>query len=77
MTQTEARSRYEAYIAAIDVSVAGRSEYGDLRWHVECSAETNASDTAPLNTIEWYETAFETARMAHEDWRNWYPELRS
>jgi hypothetical protein len=77
---TNAEKAYRAFIAAIDVSVAGRDGYGDLRWHVECSAEANAGDTMNETGGAWFSdeywaSALDTAKMCADDWRSYYPKL--
>ncbi len=77
--------KYEAFTASIDTTVAGQDEYGDLRWHVECSAEGNAGDTMKEmgltyeTTLDYedafYAVALATAKECADDWRSYYPEL--
>jgi hypothetical protein len=78
---TNAERAYQNFIAAIDTSIAGRDNYGDLRWHIECSAETNAGDTMNETGGEWYsdeywQSALSTAKLCADDWRGYYPQLR-
>ena len=74
MTNQSAKTRYDAFIASIDVSIAGRDQYGDLRWHIECSAEANA--TGDNQSEEWFGSALESARMCADDWKSFYPQLK-
>ena len=68
------RQAYEAFLAAIDVTIAGTDEYGDLRWHVECTAVSNAND-CNLSGEHWYKMALDTAEQAYDDWKSYYPQL--
>ena len=65
---------YEAFIASIDNSKAGTDEYGNLAWHVDCSAQANACDTCPDGEGFW-EVALDTAKMCADDWKGFYPQL--
>ena len=69
------QARYEAFITAIDTSVAGSDKYGDLRWHVACSAEANANDMMKEGYEDFYVAALETAEMCLDDWPAYYPDL--
>jgi hypothetical protein len=79
----EPEANYRAFIASIDTSVCGRDEYGDLRWHIECSAEGNAGDMLTGQTFDTdydyedalYTAALATARDCADDWRSMYPQL--
>jgi hypothetical protein len=73
----ETEEAYDAFIAAIDVSVAGRDSNGfDLRWHVACSAEANAGDMIVEKTAtDFYAAALLTAEMIVDDWKSYYPQL--
>ena len=80
MTET-AEQIYRNFLASIDTSVAGRDQYGDLRWHVECSAEANATDmqqekTTAQTTDGYYAAALSTAKICLDDWESYYPQLR-
>jgi hypothetical protein len=80
-TMTRAEHTYRLFLDMIDTSVAGRDNYGDLRWHVECSAETNAGDTMNDTGGTWYSDAYwasalDTAKMCVDDWRSFFPQLR-
>ena len=65
-------NEYNEFIAAIDVSVAGKDELGDLRWHVDCSAINNIDDSLPE---DYWAQALETAKMVLDGWRDFYPQL--
>jgi len=69
------QAQYEAFIAAIDTSIAGSDEYGDLRWHVACSAEANAGDMMAEGNEDFYAAALATAEMCLDDWKSYYPQL--
>lgn len=76
-----AKEQYADFIASIDASIAGRDEHGDLRWHIECSAEANAGDMQAEGVAErteegWYSAALDTAKMCLDDWKSYYPQLR-
>jgi|TARA_R100001086_G_scaffold183119_1_gene102136 hypothetical protein len=67
-------AEYLEFIANIDVSVAGKdSSFGDLRWHVDCSAINNIDDSLPEDC--WAQ-ALETAKMLVDCWREFYPQLQ-
>ena len=79
-----ARAAYYEFLNSIDVSVAGKDHYGDLRWHVECSADQNGEDTAQESgyreytderVIAVFESSLATARMIVDSWQDYYPEL--
>lgn len=87
ISPNQARATYQAFIASIDESGSGRDQFGGLRWHVECSSETNAGDMATENksaradlsddereALFWID-ALETARMVADAWRDFFPEL--
>ena len=85
VTGSEARAKYEAFLAAIDNSIAGRDQNGStLAERVAGSAEQNANDTMverghdawPMNDPEYWAIALETARFMLDDWWTNYPELR-
>ena len=77
VTGSEAKAKYEAFIAAIDNSIAGRNDNNQtLADRVAGSAEQNASDTPHATVVEYWDIALETARFMFDDWRNNYPELR-
>lgn len=85
VTGSEARAKYEAFLAAIDNSIAGRDQNGStLAERIGGSAEQNANDTMverghdawAVNDPEYWTIALETARFMLDDWRNNYPELR-
>jgi hypothetical protein len=77
---------FHTFLNSIDTSIAGRDEYGDLRWHIESSAETNAQDTLSeqgfkSNNPHEYENALyglalENAKFILDDWTSYYPQLR-
>jgi len=74
------KEKYEAFIASIDTSVAGRDGHRDLRWHIECCAEANATDmqregTATRTEAGWYAAALATAEMCLDDWKGHFPQL--
>ena len=73
---SEVEKKYDAFIASIDNSVAGSDMYGNLSWHIECSAESNAIDMGlnPSNP-DFYKAAYETAVMCHDAWQDFYPQL--
>ena len=75
----DAKAKYHKFLESIDTSVAGCDDYGDLRWHIECTASTNANDTSEeqggFTETQWYEMALATAEFALDDWRGWYPWL--
>jgi len=76
-----AEQAYDDFIANIDTSVAGSDQYGDLRWHVACSAEANAGDMQAEGSAEatdtgFYEAALSTARSCVDCWQDYYPQLR-
>ena len=82
---SQARAKYEAFIAAIDNSIAARDEnYQTLADRVAASAEQNANDTMrergfdawPVNEPEYWVIALDSARFMLDDWRGNYPELR-
>lgn len=63
---------YTALIDGIDSSVAGSDEYGNLAWHVDCSATANASG----NTfVEKFQSQIDTAKMILDCWEDFYPQL--
>ena len=85
MTGSQARAKYEAFLAAIDNSIASLDENGStLSERVGGSAEQNANDTMverghdawPVDDAEYWTIALETARFMLDDWRSNYPELR-
>lgn len=73
--------KYNAFLAAIDTSVAGKDRAGhDLRWNIACSAEANAGDmqaegTAAKTEEGFYAAALLTAETCLDDWRGHYPYL--
>ena len=79
-----AENAYKYYIGMIDVSVAGTDTYGDLAWHVDCSAFQNGCDTAAeqghntycaTSRYVIYTYALTTARMIVDCWQDYYPQL--
>jgi hypothetical protein len=74
---------FDAFIAAIDTSVAGIDRLGfDLRFHVSSAAEQNAADTFAGDDdltddqmeIYW-DKALSTAAMVADDWQTFFPQL--
>lgn len=71
-------TKFQAFLETIDVSQAGTDEYGDLRWHIECSALANANDSfsgATFSEEAWAEMAYDTAFMIYDCWEDFYPQL--
>jgi hypothetical protein len=69
------QATYQRFIAAIDSSVAGTDEYGDLAWHVDCSAQANAGDMGYASPEEYWTNALSTAEVVLDDWHSYYPQL--
>jgi hypothetical protein len=65
--EKQLQAKYESLIASIDNSVAGTDEYGNLAWHVDCSAIANMRHS-------WKE-AIDTANMIIDCWQDFYPQL--
>lgn len=65
---------YRNFIDAIDNSLMGSDEYGNLAWHVDCTAQANAADDADTEE-EFFRVALETAKMALDDREGFYPQL--
>jgi hypothetical protein len=57
---------YTAFITSIDNAVAGSDEYGNLAWHIDCSAMANGATMAEC---------LDTARMILDCWQDFYPQL--
>ena len=60
------QAEYNEFIEGIDNSVAGTDEYGNLAWHIDSTATSNADN---------YEDMIATARMALDCWEDFYPQL--
>lgn len=71
-------TKLQAFLDTIDITQAGTDEYGDLRWHIQCSAEGNASDSFTPETFTeeaWQGMALETAIMLYDCWKDYFPQL--
>ncbi len=64
-------TEYTQFLDAIDVSVAISDDYGDLRWHVDCTSLANAEGAGD----EYWCSALATARMVVDCWQDFYPDL--
>ena len=81
---SQARALYEAFIAAIDNTVALTGCGSTLAECVDDSARTNANDTMiergcdthAVHCDEYWAVALDTAKFMLDDWCNNYPELR-
>ena len=69
---SEYEYEYDEYLKSIDVSVAGSDNFGDLRWHVDCSSLANIDEFVEAD--EWVQ-ALNTAKMIMDCWEDFYPQL--
>jgi uncharacterized UPF0160 family protein len=72
------REQYQAFIAAIDCTQAGADDYGNLAWHVDCSAQANACDMQNeqgKDATRYWSDALSTAEMIVDCWQDYYPQL--
>ena len=69
-----AHTKYSNFLDAIDVSVANSDHYGNLRWHVDCTALANAEDEE-WDSDDYWCAALGTARMVLDCWEDFYPQL--
>lgn len=68
----EAAIKYADFIESIDNSVAGVDQYGNLAWHVDCSARANGEGRTGA---ELEKSCLDTAIMIMDCWGDFYPWL--
>lgn len=75
---------YQDFLSSIDNSKALTDSYGNLAWHVDCSATENAGDTlveqfsdldGTERTEKFYELCLSNAVMMDDCWIDFYPQL--
>ena len=68
----EACKAYADFIEGIDSSVAGTDDYGDLSWHIDCSARANGYGNTGA---ELERSCLDPAIMILGCWEDFYPWL--